>query len=442
MARKKGSLGKKKGTKIGKKRNKKKKQNIWEDRAPSVASLRQLSYFKNQATLDRVSGAHPVSFKADHSDRFELFEQLRRFYQRFDKVHVTAGIGQIVDWALIHGRDELNQRLLIKYGETLDTLLKLEEEEDAREARMRTYTEESHESSETWHYESVDHEGSQMSQEHEYERKDTSNSNKPKTLREKLSTFFEKHDPNQLAIGLDDIIDVAKTDGIDALNQELKSKYDANLDDVDEATSDKVKPTVEEVKKNSAKREKKNKDRPQQPPRKPRKPKPSPGAVKLITSEQSSPITTSEKSKGSKTSLASGGSRVRKKLPDYVKHLISMYYAVYDPYKLSNGGVKVVYRWTEDNGAEALSKQLEAKYGEGFKPFVKRANELQDELVKFYTKYDKQRLVQGLEKIVKWGLKNGRPALNFSLREMYGYDLNWETAGNVDVSFDAITPDF
>lgn len=74
---------------------------------------------------------------------------------------------------------------------------------------------------------------------------------------------------------------------------------------------------------------------------------------------------------------------------------------------------------------------------------MERLNLLQDDLIRFYTKHDENRLVQGLNQIVRWGLRNGRDALNAGLRDKYGNDLDWER--QEDESFSAmfdVTPEF
>lgn len=310
------------------------------NRAPSVSSLRQQQFFRDQKAINRLSGVNPVSFKADDADRFELFEQLRRFYARYDAVRITTGIGQIVDWAMVNGMDRLNQRLLIKYGENIESMLKYEEEEEAMLQRGRTFTQETYESSD--------------GRLNSYEESYNSSVGIAQPLRVRLTTFYKENDPKQLKDGIDDIIAFVKTHGLDALNQELEIKYGKHLDIADE------RPTSMIYREYGSKKEKKANGRKTKAEKKKKKANKKQEKEKEKGKKKAEKEKEKEKVKGKtdKPDQSSGSEKKPQKkrlqISDNIKNTIDMYYSVYDPYSLTGGSIKHVYRWTAENGIEAL----------------------------------------------------------------------------------------
>ena len=64
------------------------------------------------------------------------------------------------------------------------------------------------------------------------------------------------------------------------------------------------------------------------------------------------------------------------------------------------------------------------------------------ELIGFYKQVDETKITNGLEKILHWGIKNGRTALNGKFRKKYGFDLDSytehdlrKTASKISVKF-------
>lgn len=346
----------------------------------------------NPTDIKRLSGLSPLDHKPDDPKRFDLFNRLRRFYNRFDAVRVTTGLGAIVDWALRNGEDALNQRLLLKYGENLQTMEEFERklQEEGRGG----------------------------------EERDSTQAAPPKrapTMREKIRDFYEKHDPKKLEEGIDKYVEYVQLKGIDALNSKLMKKYGACLDMSDvEVVNQRLsrgggsRGSFAAFYTTITKEEDQEKD--------------IEGSRK--TSSLSESRKTADRSEGPpKVSRQKSQPKKLFKLPEEFVEMLHLFYAVYDPLKLTNGQVDVVVHWTRKHGIPKLNEKLDQKYRESYDKFVGRANAVRDELIEFYTKVDKRMLVKGLDEVLKWCLRNGRRPLNEKLRAKYGRDLDSDKFG-------------
>ena len=56
----------------------------------------------------------------DDDRRLRLYERLSKYYQKVDRPRLNQGIGDIVEYGIYKGEEELGKRLLNKYGIGLD----------------------------------------------------------------------------------------------------------------------------------------------------------------------------------------------------------------------------------------------------------------------------------------------------------------------------------
>lgn len=106
-----------------------------------------------------------------------------------------------------------------------------------------------------------------------------------------------------------------------------------------------------------------------------------------------------------------------------MKEKLKLFYAKYDPTVLGSRGIDRIITWTETNGPEALDQQLKAKYQESLSDFINEYKFLSQELRNFYQEHDNTKTEEDIQKLVSWGMVNGREALNYNLRKRYDADL-------------------
>lgn len=203
-------------------------------------------------------------------------------------------------------------------------------------------------------------------------------------MEKKLTEFFLYVDPDRLDRGFNELINFSRRRGIHALNRKLYRKYGLSLED--DFTSERVRKATQSTEETQNSR---------RPPR---------------------------KDEGDAEPNLSSLHRIE--LPAWVKDMLTSFYTKYEPAKVRQGDTKAIFQWAQRNGLKLLDSRLKEKYNESLSEFKKARESLRDELIGFYTKADKTKLVSGLESILSWGMKNGRAALNEKLREKYGYDLD------------------
>lgn len=76
--------------------------------------------------LSIASGTNPVNNTVDDMRRQNLYERLSRFYSIVDKGRLNKGIGDVIEYGLQKGEQEMSSRLSEKYGMSLN---QFEEEE-------------------------------------------------------------------------------------------------------------------------------------------------------------------------------------------------------------------------------------------------------------------------------------------------------------------------
>ena len=198
-------------------------------------------------------------------------------------------------------------------------------------------------------------------------------------LEKQLTQFFLYVDPDRLDRGFNELINFSKRRGVHALNRKLFRKYGLSLQD--DVTSEHVRKAT-------------------------------------YSTEETSSSRKHDEGEPNLSSLH------RIDLPEWVKNMLENFYTKYEPSKVKQGDTKAIYQWAQRNGLKLLDNRLKDKYNESLSEFKRARDSMRDELIGFYTKADKTKLVSGLESILSWGVKNGRRALNEKLREKYGYDLD------------------
>lgn len=113
-------------------------------------------------------------------------------------------------------------------------------------------------------------------------------------------------------------------------------------------------------------------------------------------------------------------------LPAWVNGALEKFYVKYNPIYVENGGVETILEWAQRNGMDALNNALKEQYNESLDEFVGEMEKLRKDLTEFYKKKDENKLNQGIDSILNWGIKNGREALNTQLQRKYGECLDGE----------------
>jgi len=310
--------------------------------------------------------------KTDEDGRSALFERLQQFYLKWEGERVHQGIGHIVDWAIANGEDALNERLMQKYGENLSLF-----EDGERAAENKAGTRRADRPAESF----LSH-GSQGSL--------GSMSSAGFTLRDRLLAFYSRYDPDRAQKGVDDLVDYVTRKGLPTLNKKLQAKYGLTLEDFENGVQG------------------------QKP-----EPKPQNGRLSMRRFLRRS-------FRAAHTNAGPG------QLPPHIRPLLEMYYSKYDQSKINSGGVNAIYKWCERNGVKALNSQLKAKYLEDLDEFADRMNKLREDLVEFYKVHDPSKIdSSGVDRILRWGVRNGRAAINKQLRAKYHCDLEQRDPGKV-----------
>ncbi len=105
---------------------------------------------------------------------------------------------------------------------------------------------------------------------------------------------------------------------------------------------------------------------------------------------------------------------------------LEAFYKAHDPKKLEvGGGLDDVVAWGVVHGIQPLSERLKAKYGAGLdtKDAVD-VSKLRDELKAFYAVLEPKKSKEDIETIISWVLSNSREALCLKMKEKFGVDLD------------------
>mmetsp|Transcript_4402 Transcript_4402/g.8325 ORF Transcript_4402/g.8325 Transcript_4402/m.8325 type:complete len:375 (-) Transcript_4402:194-1318(-) len=323
--------------------------------------------------------SHNNEEKSQADDRLALNDRLQKYYFKWESERVHQGIGHIVDWALANGVDVLNERLALKYGESLDEFEESEKmvKEQPKDSMLDTLSSPSLASfPATPGNSSVKSYPSQS------------------TIRERLLNFYSKYDVERQKKGVDDLVDYVARKGLGALNKKLVSKYGVTLEQFEASAGSTAaispKIVADATKRYSLRSLLRRSQRKAEP-------EPLPG-----------------------------------KVPAYVRPLLELFYTKYDQSKITSGGVNAIYRWTERHGVNALNAQLRNKYLEDLDGFADRMNRLREDLVDFYTIHEPSKLEgDGVNRILRWGVRNGRAAINKQLRMKYKCDLEEKNPSNL-----------
>eukprot|EP00924_Labyrinthula_sp_SR-Ha-C_P004743 maker-scaffold_1-snap-gene-10.35-mRNA-1 protein AED:0.09 eAED:0.09 QI:153/1/1/1/1/1/3/300/544 len=382
-----------------------------------------------------VSGIDPENGVFDERERISLHARLIEYYKKFDKDRIKTGFGEVVDMGLTQGIAVLDMKLKDKFGTSLTAF---EEERNAQQELMlmKLRTRINDRSDKLLMKTSSKNNKTNSAALPSYTRTEQeevnshkSNSQGPEEgLVADLESFFFIYDPEGLdqrlnENGFEDLVEYAETRGMDALNNRLFKKYGKNLHDMSASPTAKVSGaqmtsadsfygsfrggmTMDSENPGSRTRSKARVD---------------PDSVSKwsrdVPSEPGSPIRedADEEFNEQEINLI--------ELPNYVKKALKGYYTKFDPIRFSDGSVKKVWEWAQRNGLPKLNIELEKRYNQTLDDFVEERNQLRQDLIDFYTKIDQTKLVEGIEKILNWGIKNGRYALNDKLRKKYGVDL-------------------
>uniref|UniRef100_A0A7S3LL64 ACB domain-containing protein n=1 Tax=Aplanochytrium stocchinoi TaxID=215587 RepID=A0A7S3LL64_9STRA len=267
--------------------------------------FQELPPLKNEsATVDPrhvsyIGGINPVTQLNDDIARSDLLSRLTAFYIKHDKSTLNEGIGNIVDIALEDGEESLNQKLMNKYGEDLDSF---EDEKNITNSIKLLKREKIVQST--------------LSRAVGKERN---------PLDEKFMLFFQKNDPGRIDTGFEVLHEYINARGSIALNKKLFQKYGEDLDTMfggKSAQHFKMKMRDESA----------------------------------TTSHFSSKNKISTTRNMMQDIPQSPGSFYA--LADDSHEMLTQYYQKYEPRRVLEHGVDGIYKWGQRNGLEALNRQL------------------------------------------------------------------------------------
>lgn len=365
--------------------------------------------------LSTARGEGPLGLEEKNEEDFRtlLLNRLNAFYRVYEGERVAQGVGHIVDWTLTNGEGALNKRLELKYGEDLlnfERRTQLEAEAEAA-AERQSGKRSTFKPAESFMLTPGNRQSSGSVE---------SNLSNGPTIRDRLVNFYIRYDPERLRKGIDDLVEYVQRKGLPALNQKLLKKYGVTLEDFEAGKA------------------------PQSP-------------ALSVASSASSPNAglMDGRGRGGSQAAASGknnsyaGGRLSMSkflrrsfraaqkekpgfLPPHVRPLLELFYSKYDQTKISTGGVNAIATWAAKHGIAALNAQLKAKYLEDLDEFAERIFRLREDLANFYRVHDTKKLDNGgVDKILRWAIRNGRAAVNKQLRTKYGCDLEQQDPAKI-----------
>ena len=270
-------------------------------------------------------------------------------------------------------------------------------------------------------------------------------------LQERLTKFYGYFRKDKLRKGIGSIVDWAMENGEEALNEQLREKYEYDLDSFEE----KMKASKDEEREERETEELKmevetellgmrermikffNKYDPE------RANKSLDILIKYIElkgfkslneklfAKYGADIDSFEEAQEKETDAerAAREQALRRRslkfvLPTWVHGALELYYVKYNQAYIENGGVETIFEWAQRNGLAALNESLKSQYNESLDEFVEVINGLREELRGFYKIADGSKDDKDIEQVLNWGIKNGRDALNKMLRKKYRFDLD------------------
>ena len=340
-----------------------------------------------------LSGANPLTEAQDDSARLLLYERLRVFYSNIDMERLSEGIGDLVDWTMKNGEDELNKELMNKYGENLKTLeAELKKEEEKERKKKVSKIGERRKKLNTLR--------ATMSPQQRHEI-------------EKLYKFLLLYDPVLADAGMLVILQYIEAKGMHQVNRDLQRNYGQDLNSLtDEELAELLVAKYGEdfdpmnlqqsmVKSLNAAVQTNHKEKERKPP-------------------QTLSVTDSE----------------------FFEDNLREFLKVYDPDRAEKA-FPVMKKYASANGVQALNMKLTERYGENLATFSSKSkNELQVELheLRFrllqYVKFhEPERVEAAYESMVSYMEKHGRKALDEQLYKKYGaYAFKENTTSIVDKS--------
>eukprot|EP00924_Labyrinthula_sp_SR-Ha-C_P012005 snap_masked-scaffold_26-processed-gene-1.25-mRNA-1 protein AED:1.00 eAED:1.00 QI:0/-1/0/0/-1/1/1/0/396 len=200
-----------------------------------------------------------------------------------------------------------------------------------------------------------------------------------KKLRTQLYEFFVVVDPKKLEHNFQPLINYYLSYGRDGLNASLRQTFRHDITDFEKFKGDPLGAEADEVYLKEVER-----------------------VVKKKTSTK----------------------RKKYTLPKGTRKLLKMYYRKHDPERVADGSVEVVYEWAKRNGIKRLNRNLKHEYAQSLRNFEAEKENLEKELVQFYTKQDQSILgTKIFYDVLIWGLRHGRTNLTAELAKKYGYGL-------------------
>mmetsp|Transcript_810 Transcript_810/g.981 ORF Transcript_810/g.981 Transcript_810/m.981 type:complete len:695 (+) Transcript_810:213-2297(+) len=392
--------------------------------------------------LSQALGVNPLSMQEDDTKRVQIYEKIRRFYEKINKGKLNKGIGDLVEWTMEHGEKALNRQLLKKYGENLLTV-------ENKEKLRRSV---------------------QIDAENAARRKNIALSqrlraNAPPETREKLdklTKFLLVNDPELVQRGMYIMLRFIEKKGIGALNENLIDQYGKSLDEIgDEDLNEELKrkygndlsildaplfgaDAVSSTAGDSIG---------------PADISPSviQSTLRAVSKKNSSRSAASSHSQTTGKSRDNGSMQERKRAED-IKIMLTPLLKHHEPDRFDKA-LEVISRFGARHGIEKLNNKLKEKYGCDINSFQKQktkkkgtkarakgktrktrartnatkavdAEDMRLKLLRFLSQHDPSRMDDLLEEFVRIGVDSGYEALNNYLYRTYGEHLEAKKNGS------------
>eukprot|EP00512_Aurantiochytrium_limacinum_P001835 CAMPEP_0171487028 /NCGR_PEP_ID=MMETSP0958-20121227/1411_1 /TAXON_ID=87120 /ORGANISM="Aurantiochytrium limacinum, Strain ATCCMYA-1381" /LENGTH=616 /DNA_ID=CAMNT_0012019959 /DNA_START=47 /DNA_END=1897 /DNA_ORIENTATION=+ len=363
----------------------------------------------NAALMDRY-GAYigsnvDVSFGA--AERQVLRSRIEMFYIKHDvaKLDSPTDIDAITDWAMHNGVDVLSDKLARKFGEGVEDVMEsdvLVQLEAFYEKHDPAKSEEDIRTVLTW---GIVHGFTTLNQKMVTKYGEGLGAMDRAKVREeierKLKTFYDANAPEKLdPENLEWVVDFTLKHGIHDINRRLQQKYGVNMNTIVRRSTTFSRPgstrnskTLRQSLRNSIR-----------------------ALARLSGSSET--VSREEAEAQVEADIA---------YQDYLRKLVEVFYARHDPNRLLEEGVTPVLEFAIVEGEIALNDTLRATYGEDLTDVDQEFQDVREQLVRFYSRFDPSKLEpeneHQLDTVTGWAMVNGIDRLNETLRRKYDDDL-------------------
>lgn len=376
------------------------------------------------------SGSEEYLLEDGYNERDSLLFNIELYYVIHDPSKLTKpeDIEAILEWAIFHGVEKLNAKMVEKYkADLFDATLEEAQKVVARyyKSRGEFKSEEQVAAIVNWAAENSFVElNNKLVEKYGVALGETQELTPEEKLREKLGTFYATYDPTKLddADNMAFIVAWGLKYGEKKLNAKLQKRYNANLNSMPK------KP----------------------PPAAPRAPEKSQGQQQTSTAHATAAENEEDIAAARKTKKRNRKSKRRstaaeedddddiededinriveadEKKITRIRRLVELFYGKHDPERLLEEGVSPIIQFAIVKGEEELNEKLKLKYREDLKDIEEQYLNNKRKMKKFYEMYDPSKLEgDQFEILLGRTTINGINWLNAKLMRKYDDDTDF-----------------